>query len=210
MSVDAPPLPAFASKTDVKIPWLDLFWTFTDSLYLTTFKLLFIGSSGYIIYLMLNDYKPTHDPNLDTFKVQYLLGISAILALLFPHDYRLSEVRDPTIGLVARVEEVRLLTSNSDSLDVFYLVGVRCDPTPTVHVAADWRSGYHYYPLLVCLGSVQGTLYSELDLPILHRGRIPAFLSAGSHHRRHYPDLAVLGLLLHLLQQVCESAPRRV
>lgn len=42
---------------------------------------------------MLNDYKPTHDPNIDTFKVQYLLGISVILALLFPHDYRLSEVR---------------------------------------------------------------------------------------------------------------------
>jgi ER lumen protein retaining receptor len=61
-------------------------------LYLTTFKLLFIGSSAYVIYLMLNDYKPTHDPNLDTFKVQYLLGISAVLAILFPHDYRFSEV----------------------------------------------------------------------------------------------------------------------
>lgn len=72
--------------------WPDLFWTFFDSLYLTTFKLLFIGSSAYIIYLMLNDYKPTHDPNIDTFKVQYLLGISAILAVLFPHDYRFSEV----------------------------------------------------------------------------------------------------------------------
>ena len=66
---------------------LDLFWTFFDSLYLTTFKLLFIGSSGYIIYLMLNDYKPTHDPNIDTFKVQYLLGISAVLAIIFPHKY---------------------------------------------------------------------------------------------------------------------------
>ena len=42
---------------------------------------------------MLNDYKPTHDPNIDTFKVQYLLGISGILALLSSHDYRISEVR---------------------------------------------------------------------------------------------------------------------
>lgn len=41
---------------------------------------------------MLNDYKPTHDPNIDTFKVQYLLGISAVLAILFPRDYRISEV----------------------------------------------------------------------------------------------------------------------
>lgn len=41
---------------------------------------------------MLNDYKPTHDPNLDTFKVQYLLGFSALFALVFSHDYRISEV----------------------------------------------------------------------------------------------------------------------
>jgi hypothetical protein len=41
---------------------------------------------------MLNDYKPTHDPNLDTFKVQYLLGLSAILAVLFPEKYTPHEV----------------------------------------------------------------------------------------------------------------------
>jgi ER lumen protein retaining receptor len=41
---------------------------------------------------MLNDYKPTHDPNIDTFKVQYLLGSSALLALLFPHNYTFFEV----------------------------------------------------------------------------------------------------------------------
>jgi ER lumen protein retaining receptor len=73
-------------------PWADLFWTFTDSLYNTTFKILFIGSSAYIIHLMLNDYKPTHDPNIDTFKVQYLLGFSALFGLVFAHDYSLSEV----------------------------------------------------------------------------------------------------------------------
>lgn len=72
--------------------YLDLFWTFTDSLYNTTFKILFIGSSAYIIYLMLNDYKPTHDPNLDTFKVQYLLGFSVLFALLFSHVYKISEI----------------------------------------------------------------------------------------------------------------------
>lgn len=83
------------SITALSRSWLlapDLFWTFTDSLYNTTFKILFIGSSAYILYLMLNDYKPTHDPNLDTFKVQYLLGLSALLALVFPHDYSPSEV----------------------------------------------------------------------------------------------------------------------
>ena len=41
---------------------------------------------------MLNDYKPTHDPNIDTFKVQYLLGGSAVLAVLVPYKYQVTEV----------------------------------------------------------------------------------------------------------------------
>lgn len=44
---------------------------------------------------MLNDYKPTHDPNVDTFKVQYLLGGSAVLAILFPYRYEVTEVGLP-------------------------------------------------------------------------------------------------------------------
>ncbi|ODH49618.1 hypothetical protein GX48_04271 [Paracoccidioides brasiliensis] len=72
--------------------YLDLFWTFTDSAYNTIFKLLFLSSSAYTIYLMVNDYKPTHDPNIDTFKVQYLLGASAVLGILFPPRYEFSEV----------------------------------------------------------------------------------------------------------------------
>jgi ER lumen protein retaining receptor len=62
-------------------------------LYNTIFKIVFIGTSAYTVYLMLNDYKPTHDPNLDTFKVQYLIGISALLAIVFPYYYTFSEVR---------------------------------------------------------------------------------------------------------------------
>ena len=56
-------------------------------------KIIFISTSAYTVYLMLNDYKPTHDPNLDTFKVQYLLFASAVLAILFPYKYSFSEVR---------------------------------------------------------------------------------------------------------------------
>jgi len=79
----------------------DIFWTFTSgSLYNTTFKLLFLGSQAYTIYLMLNDYKPTHDPNIDTLQVQYLLGGSAVLAVLFPYRYEITEVRPPPPSLV--------------------------------------------------------------------------------------------------------------
>lgn len=75
--------------------YLDLLWTFYrfDLLYLVTFKIVFISAQTYTIYLMLKDYKPTVDPNNDTFRVEYLLGASAILAILFPYKYTLSEVR---------------------------------------------------------------------------------------------------------------------
>ncbi|TQV94343.1 hypothetical protein V2A60_002622 [Cordyceps javanica] len=71
-------------------PLPDLFTT--NSLYNFVFKILFIGSQGYIIYLMTNAYKPTNDPNVDTFRVQYLLGGAAVLALLFPVSYTVKEV----------------------------------------------------------------------------------------------------------------------
>lgn len=76
--------------------YVDLLWTFyqPSNLYNTVFKIIFIGSSAYVVYLMMNDYKPTHDPNLDTFKVEYLLGASAVLGILFPYRYTPSEVGD--------------------------------------------------------------------------------------------------------------------
>lgn len=72
----------------------DLFWTDpTKNLWNTCFKIIFIASQSYIIYLMLVDYKPTHDPNQDTFKVEYLLGGAAVLGIVLPPKYQLTEVR---------------------------------------------------------------------------------------------------------------------
>lgn len=71
-------------------PRADLFST--HSFYNLVFKVMFIGSQGYIIYLMTNAYKPTNDPNVDTFRVQYLLGGAAVLAILFPYKYTISEI----------------------------------------------------------------------------------------------------------------------
>jgi ER lumen protein retaining receptor len=41
---------------------------------------------------MLNDYKPTNDPNTDTMKVQYLLLGSVAIAVLFPFKYTVTEI----------------------------------------------------------------------------------------------------------------------
>ena len=77
--------------------YLDLFWTDpTKYLWNTIFKIIFICAQFYIVYLMLNDYKPTHDPNQDTFKVQYLVAGAAVLGVLFPPMWRYTppEVRE--------------------------------------------------------------------------------------------------------------------
>jgi len=61
-------------------------------MYNTSFKIIFIAAQTYTVYLMLKDYKPTVDPNNDTFRVEYLLGGSAVLAILFPYKYIPTEV----------------------------------------------------------------------------------------------------------------------
>ncbi|ORY64138.1 ER lumen protein retaining receptor-domain-containing protein [Pseudomassariella vexata] len=70
--------------------YLDLFST--KSVYNLIFKILFIAAQGYIIFLMTTKYKPTHDPGLDTFRVQYLLGGATVLAVLLPYEYTVSEI----------------------------------------------------------------------------------------------------------------------
>lgn len=41
---------------------------------------------------MTTAYKPTNDPNVDTFRVQYLLAGAAVLAILFPVEYTFREI----------------------------------------------------------------------------------------------------------------------
>jgi ER lumen protein retaining receptor len=70
--------------------YLDLFST--ESIYNFLFKILFISSQGYILYLMTTSYKPTNDPSIDTFRVEYLLGGAAVLGCLIPYKYTFSEI----------------------------------------------------------------------------------------------------------------------
>jgi ER lumen protein retaining receptor len=69
----------------------DLLWSWV-SLYNTLMKLFFIGSSIYILYLMKFPFRPTHDPNLDTFKIEYLLIGSFVSAMVFNYEYSFAEV----------------------------------------------------------------------------------------------------------------------
>jgi len=69
----------------------DLFWSWI-SLYNTVMKIFFIASSVYILYLMKGPFRPTHDPNLDTFKVEFLFIGAFVASLVFNYDYTFAEV----------------------------------------------------------------------------------------------------------------------
>ncbi|KAJ5709635.1 hypothetical protein N7493_009926 [Penicillium malachiteum] len=151
--------------------YLDLFWNFFDSLYLTAFKLLFIGSSGYVIYLMLNDYKPTHDPNIDTFKVQYLVGGSAILALFFTHDYRISEILwtfSIWLESVAILPQLFMLqrTGEADTITTHYLFALGSYralyiPNWIYRYFTETHFQKSFQPVTIIAGIIQTLLYSD-------------------------------------------------
>jgi len=147
--------------------YLDLFWTFTDSAYNTIFKLLLLGSSGYTIYLMTTAYKPTHDPNLDTFRVQYLLGGSLVLAVLFPYAYTPAEILWafsiwlesvailPQLFLLQRTGEAETITTHY----LFALGSYRALYIP--NWIYRWFAESHWEPISVFAGVVQTVLYSD-------------------------------------------------
>ncbi|KAG6811051.1 hypothetical protein H0H92_009175 [Tricholoma furcatifolium] len=71
--------------------YLDLFFHYI-SLYNSVMKVVFISSSCYILYLMRYRYRPTHDPSIDTFRIEYLVGPCLILGLIFNYGFRVTEI----------------------------------------------------------------------------------------------------------------------
>jgi ER lumen protein retaining receptor len=55
-------------------------------------KVFFIASSLYILYLMKRPFRPTFDPNIDTFKIEFLVLGSFAAAMVFNYEYSFSEV----------------------------------------------------------------------------------------------------------------------
>lgn len=71
--------------------YLDVFYEYI-SLYNSLMKLFFVASSCYILFLMKIKFRPTHDPSIDTFRIEFLVGPSLLLGLLFNYKFILTEV----------------------------------------------------------------------------------------------------------------------
>ncbi|RMD42272.1 hypothetical protein DV735_g2847, partial [Chaetothyriales sp. CBS 134920] len=149
------------------LPSPDIFSTFTDSAWNTIFKIIFLASSGYTLYVMLNDYKPTHDPNVDTFKVEYLLGGAAILAILFPIQYSLSEIFwafSIWLESVAILPQLFMLqrTGEAETITTHYLFALGLYRALYI---PNWVYRYFaegwFEPRAVVAGLIQTILYSD-------------------------------------------------
>ncbi|KAK1722889.1 hypothetical protein CaCOL14_001628 [Colletotrichum acutatum] len=147
--------------------YLDLFTT--SSLWNLIFKILFISSQGYIVYLMTTAYKPTNDPNQDTFRVQYLLGGAAALAIIFPYSYTFWEISwtfSIWLEAVAILPQLFMLqrTGEAETITTHYLFALgiyRALYIPNwiyryfteVNHKADW--------IAITAGIIQTVLYSD-------------------------------------------------
>jgi ER lumen protein retaining receptor len=114
--------------------YLDLFYSFI-SLYNTCMKLIFVGSSGCIIWYMRKHrvVSQTYDLEQDTFRVVFLIAPCAFLALLINHEFSVTEILWtfsiyleavailPQLVLLQRTKNVDTLTGNY----VFLLGGYR-------------------------------------------------------------------------------------
>lgn len=72
--------------------YLDLFTTYVSA-YNSIMKVVFIAASYATLYLMYIKFKATYDHNHDTFRIEFLLIPSVILALLINYEFSVIEVR---------------------------------------------------------------------------------------------------------------------
>jgi len=146
--------------------YLDLFFHFV-SLYNSIMKLFFIGSSVYILYLMKYKYRPTHDPSIDTFKVEYLVGPCLIFALIFNYQFIISEILwsfSIWLEAVAILPQLFMLqrTGEAETITTHYLAALGAYRALYI---PNWI--YRYFadgvvdPIAVAAGIVQTGLYLD-------------------------------------------------
>ena len=116
---------------------------------------------------MKKEYRPTHDPQIDTFMTRYLLAGAALLAIIFPYKYTIAELLWtfsiwlesvailPQLFIVQRTGEAETITTHY----IFALGVYRALYIPNWL----WRYFVDGYkdPIAVFAGLVQTVLYCD-------------------------------------------------
>ncbi|WFD32636.1 endoplasmic reticulum retention protein [Malassezia sp. CBS 17886] len=94
------------------------------SVYLISMKIFFIASSAYILYLMKVRYRNRLDVDIDTIRLELLIGVPAVLSLIFNYKFTPLEVAWsfsiflesvailPQMFLLQRLGEAEMITTH--------------------------------------------------------------------------------------------------
>lgn len=146
--------------------YLDLFTTFI-SVYNSVMKVVFIGASLATVFLMFVKFRATYDRNHDSFRIEFLLIPTVVLALLINHDFTVLEILWtfsiylesvailPQLFLVSKTGEAESITSHYlfalGSYRALYLI--------------NWIWRYimesHYDLIAIFAGVIQTILYCD-------------------------------------------------
>jgi len=146
--------------------YLDMFTNWV-SLYNFAMKLFFIASSCYILYLMKIQFRPTQDPAIDTFRIEYLLGPSFVLSLIFNYKLSLMEVLwsfSIFLESVAILPQLFMLqrTGEAETITTHYLAALGAYRALYIPnwIYRYWTEGI-VDPIAVTAGIVQTGLYLD-------------------------------------------------
>jgi len=147
--------------------YLDLLFGEWVSWYNTFMKLFFIGSSCYVLYLMKMRFRPTHDPSIDTFRIEFLVGPAFVLALIFNYKFNIVEILwafSIYLEAVAILPQLFMLqrTGEAETITTHYLAALGAYRALYI---PNWI--YRYFsegtvdPIAVISGLVQTGLYLD-------------------------------------------------
>ncbi|XP_059045341.1 ER lumen protein-retaining receptor [Achroia grisella] len=146
--------------------YVDLLTTFISP-YNTVMKVVFIVASYATVYLMYVKFKATYDHNHDTFRIEFLLIPSLILALLIHHEFTVMEVLwtfSIYLEAVAILPQLFLVskTGEAESITSHYLFALGMYRTLYLF---NWVYRYvfegHYELIAIIAGIVQTVLYCD-------------------------------------------------
>lgn len=137
------------------------------SLYNTLMKIFFICSSMYILYIMKTQFRPTHDPSIDTFRAEYLVGPCALLALIFNYKFTPFEIVwafSIYLEAVAILPQLFMLqrTGEADTIDTHYLAALGAYRALYIpNWIYRYVTGDGFDPIAIVAGIVQTGLYLD-------------------------------------------------
>jgi ER lumen protein retaining receptor len=146
--------------------YLDLFTSFV-SLYNSFMKVLFLAASYATIYLIYSKFKATYNRNNDTFRIEFLLVPTALLALVVNHEFAVLEIlwtMSIYLEAVAILPQLFMIskTGEAETITSHYLFALGLYRTFYIF---NWI--YRYYsedfldPIAVVAGCIQTILYCD-------------------------------------------------